>query len=87
MCGIVGVLGKASVADHLVDALKRLEDRGYDLSGVATLENGHIERRRAEGKLCISAQRSRAEPLPETPVSGIRAGRPTAGRAKRTHTI
>ena len=64
MCGIVGVLGKASVADHLVDALKRLEYRGYDSSGVATLENGHIERRRAEGKLCNLGQRLSAEPLP-----------------------
>ena len=51
MCGIVGVLGKGPVAELLVDALKRLEYRGYDSAGVATLENGRIERRRAEGKL------------------------------------
>jgi glucosamine--fructose-6-phosphate aminotransferase (isomerizing) len=51
MCGIVGVLGKGPVAEQLVDALKRLEYRGYDSSGVATVENGHLERRRAEGKL------------------------------------
>ena len=51
MCGIVGVLGKGPVAELLVDALKRLEYRGYDSAGVATLENGRIERRRAQGKL------------------------------------
>ncbi len=51
MCGIVGVLGKGPVAEQLVDALKRLEYRGYDSAGVATLENGHLARRRAEGKL------------------------------------
>jgi glutamine---fructose-6-phosphate transaminase (isomerizing) len=51
MCGIVGILGKAAVAGQVVDALKRLEYRGYDSAGVATLENGRLERRRAEGKL------------------------------------
>ena len=51
MCGIVGVLGKGPVAGQLVDALKRLEYRGYDSAGVATVENGHLGRRRAEGKL------------------------------------
>ena len=51
MCGIVGVLGKGPVAEQLVDALKRLEYRGYDSAGVATVENGHLGRRRAEGKL------------------------------------
>ena len=51
MCGIIGIIGKAPVTPLLVDALKRLEYRGYDSSGVATLVNGHIDRRRAEGKL------------------------------------
>lgn len=51
MCGIVGVLGKGPVAELLVDALKRLEYRGYDSAGVATLGGRGIERRRAEGKL------------------------------------
>ncbi|MCW2315147.1 glucosamine--fructose-6-phosphate aminotransferase (isomerizing) [Rhodoblastus acidophilus] len=51
MCGIVGIIGQGPVASSLVDALKRLEYRGYDSAGVATLENGHLERRRAEGKL------------------------------------
>src|SRR5918995_45549 len=51
MCGIIGILGQSPVAEHLVDSLKRLEYRGYDSAGVATLENGRLERRRAEGKL------------------------------------
>jgi glucosamine--fructose-6-phosphate aminotransferase (isomerizing) len=51
MCGIVGILGRGAVAPLVLDALKRLEYRGYDSAGVATLENGHLERRRAEGKL------------------------------------
>jgi len=51
MCGIVGILGREPVAGQLVDSLKRLEYRGYDSAGVATLEGGKLERRRAEGKL------------------------------------
>jgi glucosamine--fructose-6-phosphate aminotransferase (isomerizing) len=51
MCGIVGILGKSAVAGQVVDALKRLEYRGYDSAGVATLEGGHLTRLRAEGKL------------------------------------
>ena len=51
MCGIVGILGREPVAEHLVDALKRLEYRGYDSAGVATLEGAVLERRRAQGKL------------------------------------
>ena len=51
MCGIVGILGSKPVAEDLVDALRRLEYRGYDSAGIATVENGQLERRRAEGKL------------------------------------
>ncbi|MTJ80795.1 MAG: glutamine--fructose-6-phosphate transaminase (isomerizing) [Telmatospirillum sp.] len=51
MCGIVGIIGKSKVAPLLVEGLKRLEYRGYDSAGIATLVNGHIERRRAQGKL------------------------------------
>ncbi len=68
MCGIVGILGAKPVAPDLVDALKRLEYRGYDSAGVATVENGHLDRRRAEGKL-----RNLEARLDETPLSG-RAG-------------
>jgi glutamine---fructose-6-phosphate transaminase (isomerizing) len=51
MCGIVGILGRGPVADQLVDSLKRLEYRGYDSAGVATLEGAQLDRRRAKGKL------------------------------------
>ncbi|WP_299326910.1 glutamine--fructose-6-phosphate transaminase (isomerizing) [Parasphingopyxis sp.] len=51
MCGIIGILGTAPVTDRLIDGLRRLEYRGYDSAGVATLSDGAIERRRAEGKL------------------------------------
>jgi glucosamine--fructose-6-phosphate aminotransferase (isomerizing) len=63
MCGIVGVLGKGPVAEQLVDALKRLEYRGYDSAGVATIESGHLGRRRAEGKLRNLEERLKREPL------------------------
>jgi len=51
MCGIVGVVGREAAAPRLLDALRRLEYRGYDSAGIATLTEGLIERRRAEGKL------------------------------------
>ncbi|MGL6181447.1 MAG: isomerizing glutamine--fructose-6-phosphate transaminase, partial [Aestuariivirga sp.] len=63
MCGIVGILGKEPVALHIVEALKRLEYRGYDSAGVATLESGEIGRRRAPGKLRNLEARLTAEPL------------------------
>jgi len=63
MCGIVGILGREAVAEQLVDSLKRLEYRGYDSAGIATLEGDHIERRRAEGKLRNLEARLRSEPL------------------------
>jgi glucosamine--fructose-6-phosphate aminotransferase (isomerizing) len=66
MCGIVGILGREPVAGSLVDALKRLEYRGYDSAGVATLEGGHLTRRRAEGKLRNLEVRLAREPLKGT---------------------
>jgi len=51
MCGIIGIIGKEPVAGHLIDGLKRLEYRGYDSAGIATVVNGSIDRRRAEGKI------------------------------------
>ena len=51
MCGIVGVLGKHETAPILVEALKRLEYRGYDSAGIATVNSGTLDRRRAVGKL------------------------------------
>jgi len=63
LCGIVGILGHEPVAGQLVDALKRLEYRGYDSAGVATLEHGALTRRRAEGKLRNLEARLQSEPL------------------------
>jgi len=63
MCGIVGILGRGAVAEQLVDSLKRLEYRGYDSAGIATLEGDHLERRRAEGKLRNLETRLKAQPL------------------------
>ncbi|MBA4267805.1 MAG: glutamine--fructose-6-phosphate transaminase (isomerizing) [Bosea sp. (in: a-proteobacteria)] len=63
MCGIVGILGKEAVATQVVEALRRLEYRGYDSAGVATLEHGLLTRRRAEGKLRNLEIRLSSEPL------------------------
>ena len=60
MCGIVGIVGNEAVAPLLVDALKRLEYRGYDSAGVATLEGSMLDRRRAKGKLVNLAERIEA---------------------------
>src|SRR4051812_40245920 len=70
MCGIIGIIGQAPVTPLLVDALKRLEYRGYDSAGVATLVNGHIERRRAEGKLSRWEARLSGPPLGGTRCTG-----------------
>ncbi|PYE86840.1 glutamine--fructose-6-phosphate transaminase (isomerizing) [Phyllobacterium leguminum] len=66
MCGIIGIVGVSSVAPRLVDALKRLEYRGYDSAGVAILEDGALTRRRAEGKLVNLEKRLVAEPMAGT---------------------
>jgi len=85
MCGIVGILGREPVAGLLVDALKRLEYRGYDSAGVATLESGQLVRRRAEGKLRNLEARLAREPLTGTVGIGhtrwATHGRPTEGNA------
>ena len=63
MCGIVGIVGQGPVAPLIVDALKRLEYRGYDSAGVATIDAGRLERRRSEGKLINLERRLQSEPL------------------------
>jgi glucosamine--fructose-6-phosphate aminotransferase (isomerizing) len=63
MCGIVGILGREPVAAHLVDALKRLEYRGYDSAGIATLDHGTLARRRAQGKLKALEDKLVKQPL------------------------
>lgn len=85
MCGIVGILGRSPVAEQLVDSLKRLEYRGYDSAGVATLEGKHLARRRAEGKLKNLEKRLEAEPLKGTTGIGhtrwATHGKPTVNNA------
>src|SRR6266478_9907285 len=63
MCGIIGIIAKETVAAGLLEGLRRLEYRGYDSAGIATLVNGRIERRRAEGKLVNLARRLDHEPV------------------------
>src|SRR6202012_4877881 len=63
MCGIMGIVGLGPVAEQLVDSLKRLEYRGYDSAGVATIEGDVLDRRRAEGKLKNLESRLREDPL------------------------
>ncbi|WP_026614165.1 glutamine--fructose-6-phosphate transaminase (isomerizing) [Ensifer aridi] len=66
MCGIVGIVGTEPVSERLVDALKRLEYRGYDSAGVATITEGALHRRRAGGKLVNLEARLKEEPLSGT---------------------
>jgi glucosamine--fructose-6-phosphate aminotransferase (isomerizing) len=77
MCGIVGVIGRADAAPLLLEGLRRLEYRGYDSAGIATLVGGEIERRRAEGKLA-----NLAAVLGEMPLQGTTGiGHTRCGRA------
>jgi glucosamine--fructose-6-phosphate aminotransferase (isomerizing) len=66
MCGIIGIIGKSEVAPLLIDGLRRLEYRGYDSAGIATLVDGRIERRRAEGKLINLDRRVHEQPIAGT---------------------
>ena len=63
MCGIIGIIAKDTVAPGLIEGLRRLEYRGYDSAGIATLVDGRIERRRAEGKLVNLSRRLDHEPV------------------------
>jgi glucosamine--fructose-6-phosphate aminotransferase (isomerizing) len=85
VCGIVGIVGKSDVAQRLFDGLKRLEYRGYDSAGICTINDGRLDRRRAEGKLDNLAAELSADPLRGT--TGIAHtrwathGAPTVGNA------
>jgi glucosamine--fructose-6-phosphate aminotransferase (isomerizing) len=85
MCGIIGIVGQEAAAPQLIDALKRLEYRGYDSAGVATLEHGVLTRRRAQGKLKYLEARLASEPLLGTIGIGhtrwATHGRPTENNA------
>lgn len=63
MCGIIGIAGRTTVTDRLVDGLKRLEYRGYDSSGIAILRDGKLSRARAEGKIKNLEAHISAHPL------------------------
>jgi len=85
MCGIVGILGREKAAPLVIESLKRLEYRGYDSAGVATLEDGHITRLRAEGKLRNLATKLESHPLNGTIAIGhtrwATHGKPTENNA------
>lgn len=85
MCGIVGIIGKEPVAGRLVDALKRLEYRGYDSAGIATIHDHKLDRRRAKGKLKELEKRLNSEPLAGNIGIGhtrwATHGKPTEGNA------
>ena len=82
MCGIIGIIGKADAAPLLLDGLKRLEYRGYDSAGIATLVDGAIERRRAEGKISNLNALIEAQPLLHRRQRGLRAGDRGAAAAR-----
>ena len=64
MCGIIGIVSGDAVADRLVDGLRRMEYRGYDSAGIATIHDGEMDRRRAPGKLANLARELALSPLP-----------------------
>lgn len=66
MCGIIGIVGSASVADRLVDGLRRMEYRGYDSAGICTLRDGVLVRRQAKAKLANLAQILAGDPASGT---------------------
>ena len=63
MCGIIGIVGNRPVAQRLLSSLEKLEYRGYDSTGIATIHNGQIQRLRAEGKLIKLKEKFLATPL------------------------
>jgi len=85
MCGIIGISGTIPVTSRLIDSLKRLEYRGYDSAGVAAVVDGHVERRRAAGKIRALEEVLAADPLAGTVGSGhtrwATHGKPTTANA------
>ena len=88
MCGIMGYIGDQDASRILVDGLRKLEYRGYDSAGVATLNgSGSIDMRRTVGKLTNLEDALSESRLPDTSGSAIRAGRPTGLPARRMPTL
>ncbi len=86
MCGIVGIVGRDAVAGQVVEALRRLEYRGYDSAGIATLERGELHRRRASGKLANLEAKLVEQPLTGRSASAIPAGPRMEGPPRPTPT-
>ena len=88
MCGIIGILGNEPAAPRIIEALKRLEYRGYDSAGVVTLDNGELYRARAPGKLLnLETAMKDTFKLLETLELGTHAGQHTVPRMKQTPTL
>jgi len=86
MCGIVGFVGSDQAAENVLDGLRRLEYRGYDSAGIATIADGEIHLHRKKGKLKELARLLREKPLPGRIASATRAGPRTADPRTRTPT-
>ncbi len=67
MCGIIGYIGNNEVHPILIDGLKRLEYRGYDSAGIATIENGELKITKETGRISNLEQNIPQDPLPPTP--------------------
>jgi len=88
MCGIIGIVGKGQIAARMVDSLRRMEYRGYDSAGICTIDEGHLVRRRAEGKLGNLIEELANNPAPgETGIAHTRWATHGAPTERNAHPI